>query len=194
MAVELFVEIGGRVLGPLTADQVRGLARTGKLKPDDRIRKGGEGAWSSAGKVPALFDTQPARPGSAVVPRETQRPAELVPVRTTPAQIVGAVYGGQPQEVRSAAPPPPPPRPSRTDVLAAAVEQPMAPPLTAAPPVQPATVFQQQAPAYYPPQPSPQAQAYYPPQSSPQSQAYPGYAYPQPSPSAVIMFPRRLLY
>ena len=68
MAVELFAEIDGKVYGPLTADQVRKLASSGRLKPDDRVRKGSDGAWARAGRIPGLFDDEPASASTSLAP------------------------------------------------------------------------------------------------------------------------------
>lgn len=180
MATELFAEMGGKVYGPLTADQIRKLATSGRLKPDDRIRKGPEGEWKRAGRVPGLFDTEPASAGTSLVPANIEPRAELVSVRTTPAQVVSAVYGHRAPEPHPAAPPPPPeflPAAPFAPAAAQFVAPPVAPapPRAVAPPVHAPAVFPQQPQAYYPPQPMPQAQP------------YPGYGYPQQQPPTVIV-------
>lgn len=168
MATELFAEMGGKVYGPLTVDQVRKLASSGRLKPDDRIRKGADGAWARAEKVPGLFDAVPASAGTSLVPTSSESRPQSVAVRPTPAQVVAAVYGDRAPEPQPTSPPPLPGRP-----LAPAAAEFAAPAAYPAAPQAP-TPFAQ-APAHYPPQPMPQAQPYAP------------YGYPQQQPPAVIV-------
>ncbi len=168
MATELFAEMGGKVYGPLTADQVRKLASSGRLKPEDRIRKGVDGPWARAGKVPGLFDAEPASAGTSLVPTGAESRPQSVAVRPTPAQVVAAVYGNHAAEPKPANPPPLPER-----RLAPTVPEFAAPGAYPAAPQAP-TPFAQ-APAHYPPQPMPQAQPYAP------------YGYPPQQPPAVIV-------
>lgn len=174
MATELFAEMGGKVYGPLTADQIRKLAQSGRLKPDDRIRKGPEGEWKRAGKVPGLFDAEPASAGTSLGPANIEQRAELVPVRPTPAQVVSAVYGHRAQEPHRVAPPPPPEFPPAAP-FAPVSAQFAASPAPVAPPIHAPPVFPQQPQPYYPPQPMPHAQP------------YPSYGYPQQQAPTVIV-------
>lgn len=51
---EWFVRIGEKTYGPHTADKLREAARSGKLTPDNSVRKGLDGKWVTASKVRGL--------------------------------------------------------------------------------------------------------------------------------------------
>jgi hypothetical protein len=71
MAVEWFAMLRGKVLGPFTPDQLRGLVREGKVTEETSVRKGREGDWVPAGRVQRLFET----PGA---PEREDGPAVLL--------------------------------------------------------------------------------------------------------------------
>jgi Zn-dependent protease with chaperone function len=56
MIAEWFCQVEGREFGPLTADQLRGFAREGRLRRDGFVRKGPSPDWVPATKVKGLFD------------------------------------------------------------------------------------------------------------------------------------------
>jgi hypothetical protein len=64
MAREWFFQDADQVLGPLMPADLRRLTQQGRITTDTPIRKGAEGKWVRAAKVPGLFDA--ATP--AVVP------------------------------------------------------------------------------------------------------------------------------
>src|SRR4051794_10881806 len=45
----------GQEYGPCSSDQLRELARIGRLQPDQRLRYGATGQWCYAGEVDGLF-------------------------------------------------------------------------------------------------------------------------------------------
>lgn len=51
---EWFVRIGEKTYGPHTAEKLREAARSGKLTPDNSVRKGLDGKWVTASKVRGL--------------------------------------------------------------------------------------------------------------------------------------------
>lgn len=64
---EWFVRRGKEVRGPFNSDQLRELARSGKIRRDDRVRQGRDGAWLDAASIRGLFVT--GSDGQAMVPR-----------------------------------------------------------------------------------------------------------------------------
>ena len=56
MATEWFVRRGEKTSGPFTSKQLKSLANSGRLKPEDLIRKGSEGKFSPITRVQGLFD------------------------------------------------------------------------------------------------------------------------------------------
>ncbi len=57
MAAEWFVNLAGRQHGPVSTPELKRLADEGRITPDTQIRKGAQGAWFRAVRVPGLFDT-----------------------------------------------------------------------------------------------------------------------------------------
>jgi hypothetical protein len=64
MAREWYFQDAGQVLGPLMPADLRRLAHQGRINADTLIRKGADGKWVRAAKVPGLLDTvtAPAAP------------------------------------------------------------------------------------------------------------------------------------
>ena len=54
MAARWFYQISGEELGPITTAELVELARSGKLSPDDKVKKN-DSKWVSASKVRGLF-------------------------------------------------------------------------------------------------------------------------------------------
>jgi hypothetical protein len=89
MAVEWFYKAFGEVTGPLSASELKDLARSGFITPDVEVRKGAEGTWVPASRVKGLFE-------EAAEPRPTLRPMQpgdygssekaAPPPRPTPAR------------------------------------------------------------------------------------------------------------
>ncbi|MGM0490555.1 MAG: DUF4339 domain-containing protein [Planctomycetota bacterium] len=73
-----FVRKSKKTFGPFTAQQLRQLAKSGKIAADTAVRCGEDGNWTRAQKVKGLFpptqrnaDTCPAPLPSAAAPPET---------------------------------------------------------------------------------------------------------------------------
>ena len=82
MSQEWYCQIMGSEIGPLTSSQLREMAQSGRLTPDDLIRKGDSNRWTTASHVKGLFTTpaaptpsppqnQPAAPPAAPRPAAT---------------------------------------------------------------------------------------------------------------------------
>lgn len=86
---EWFCNIAGREIGPLTASQLRAMARSGQLRPDDPIRQAPEGKWLPASCAKGLFpdsadsparDTPSVPAGTPVSPMTPAAPAFVHPI------------------------------------------------------------------------------------------------------------------
>ena len=66
MIPEWYCQVEGHEHGPLTAEQLRGLAREGRLRGDGFVRKGLNHDWVLATKVKGLFDSDPGSRSFAV--------------------------------------------------------------------------------------------------------------------------------
>ncbi|MCS6850854.1 MAG: DUF4339 domain-containing protein [Gemmataceae bacterium] len=132
MAGNWFVQSHGRQMGPLTAAQLRQLARSGKLRPTDMVRRDGQAKWVAVTAVPGLLEAAsgvPAATPAAGTPSSpaVHRPSRpwLVPVAVGAAVLVVAAIGfwtvgkwlrGKRVEVVAAAPGAVlPPTPGRSD-------------------------------------------------------------------------------
>lgn len=69
MPADWYCQIAGKRIGPLSARQMRALARQGKLMREHRVRRGTRGRWVLAGSVKGLF------PGEESPPRALPRGA-----------------------------------------------------------------------------------------------------------------------
>jgi len=68
MSTQWYSDVGGSVIGPLTASQLREMARRGQLTPDALVRQGQTGKWVKAGRVKGLFADGPPRPSAQSPP------------------------------------------------------------------------------------------------------------------------------
>ena len=93
MTQNLFLATDGEPLGPFTPAQVKALAGSGRLRPEDLVRLEGQTNWVKASAVKGLFPA-PSAASSAVVGTATA-PAVVVPA-TPPA---GSVASGKPPGV-----------------------------------------------------------------------------------------------
>ena len=59
MATEWFVRRGEKTSGPFNSKQLKSLAKSGRLKPEDLIRKGSEGKFFPITRVQGLFEAPP---------------------------------------------------------------------------------------------------------------------------------------
>jgi hypothetical protein len=82
-AADWFVRRGHEVRGPLGADQLRELARRGRIRADDLVRHGGDQRWLNAASIPGLLQPPAAR--SAAPPANQATPNGNMAARRTPA-------------------------------------------------------------------------------------------------------------
>lgn len=87
MAEQWQVRRGESVHGPFTAAQLRELARRGKLRADDLVRKAEREEWTRAARLEGLFPGKPAAPADL----EEDAAAEDVFAALAAASAAGAV-------------------------------------------------------------------------------------------------------
>jgi len=68
MANQWYAKVMGEEIGPMTGGQLKQLAAKKHLSPEDLIRKGESGNWTSADRVKGLFDVKIVRPKEIVRP------------------------------------------------------------------------------------------------------------------------------
>jgi hypothetical protein len=102
MARDWYYAQGGRQRGPVTEQQVRQLAASGQLQPDDLVWYDGLGDWIAAAAVPGLIPGQRPSPSPSSAPNA----AMSSPTTAIPASPVEARFNDQLS--RAAASPPPP--------------------------------------------------------------------------------------
>jgi len=73
----------GSEVGPLISSQLREMAQSGRLTPDDLIRKGDSNRWTAASHVKGLFTTPAAPPTSPPQNQPTAAPAAPRPAAPT---------------------------------------------------------------------------------------------------------------
>jgi GYF domain 2 len=71
MSTEWYYAKDNQQLGPIPASQLKQLATSGQLSPDDLVWKEGMAEWSPAGRVKGLFDA----PAAAAAPMAAATPA-----------------------------------------------------------------------------------------------------------------------
>jgi hypothetical protein len=59
MSQQWYCQVMGSTVGPLTSSQLREMAQSGRLAPDDPIRKADSTRWAAASHVKGLFDPAP---------------------------------------------------------------------------------------------------------------------------------------
>ena len=64
MAIQWYVQHGGKQYGPMTSANLKKLAVDGKISPTTSVRSGAEGAWVPASRVQGLFASSPAPPAA----------------------------------------------------------------------------------------------------------------------------------
>jgi hypothetical protein len=84
MAVEWFVQHGGKLYGPLTGVALKKLASEGKISAATSVRKGTDGAWVPASRVQGLFAAAPAAAPSPAPPSAPPVEPPAPPPRAKP--------------------------------------------------------------------------------------------------------------
>lgn len=79
MAQEWYYLLDGEQRGPVSAAELKHLAAEGKLRPDDKVRKGGMDRWVAASQINGLFPPTAAGAGSGVRPRSVAAKAPAAP-------------------------------------------------------------------------------------------------------------------
>lgn len=99
MAQQFFIRRGNQEQGPLTPDQIKQMAATGKLVASDLVRTSEKPEWRQAGTVKGLF--QPASPSSPIPPPPPPRspqsspaPNTIPPPTSSAANVASAVQSG----------------------------------------------------------------------------------------------------
>lgn len=100
IATTFYIRRGENVRGPVTADQLKGFAREGRIKPTDLISRQESGPWQQAQAVKGLSFPVANQPPAAVRPSPTPAPIpapapqpqpQIVYVQAPPAQAVQIV-------------------------------------------------------------------------------------------------------
>lgn len=87
----------GQTKGPYTDGQLRALARSGQLLPDDLLSYSGAGKWIPAREVPNLFPgaaPSPPLPPPSAPPSEEASRSVLEPLLALPKPLLFAIFGG----------------------------------------------------------------------------------------------------
>jgi len=103
-----YVKIQGKRAGPMTAAQLKGLARRGQVGPTDLVRQEGGGPWVPAGRVKGLFPVTAASSGQSVNPTAAGQ-------SVSPAAAEPSVAPAAPAQDPAASAPQAPPVQASTD-------------------------------------------------------------------------------
>jgi hypothetical protein len=68
MAKKWHVSRGDKKVGPVSDNQLKGFAESGKLRPEDLVWKEGMDEWKPASKIKGLFQPSPAQPTDLPLP------------------------------------------------------------------------------------------------------------------------------
>ena len=76
MADDWYCRLKGKESGPWSSAQLKALAAQERLKPEDSIRLGANGAWLPAGRIKGLFPSpEPASPQGGGPPKPSAVPS-----------------------------------------------------------------------------------------------------------------------
>ena len=113
MATDWHYNSNGREAGPVSAKQLKQLAASGALRPDDLVRKEGMSGWTHAKSVKGLFTTTVAASSDEPPPLPPRRSPPAVPEQRLPpsfppslgskpaVESVGEIQVASPQPVES---------------------------------------------------------------------------------------------
>jgi len=83
MALKFYIQVKGKVSGPLSGSELMSLAQLGKLLPTDMVRQDGSDKWVQANRIRNLdFGTPKEEPEEEEIEEEI---LEVEPVRPNPA-------------------------------------------------------------------------------------------------------------
>ena len=85
MALKFYIQVKGKVSGPLSGSELMSLAQLGKLLPTDMVRQDGSDKWVQANRIRNLdFGTPKEEPEEEI----EEEILEVEPVRPNPAPVV----------------------------------------------------------------------------------------------------------
>lgn len=113
MATDWYCKIADREVGPFSSKQLKKMAATGDIRPDDPIRQGSTGPWIAAYRVKGLFAAPPPAAGGLPPDTHGSKSGEPTPLRAVP--LAAAVPPAPPAPPA----PPSPVAPAAPDVFAA---------------------------------------------------------------------------
>jgi hypothetical protein len=91
VADEFFFTKDGKQYGPVSAVQLKQLADSGRLKPTDKVKKGGMANWVNASAVKGLFEVAAAPPPIPSAVPAPPPPAPVHPPATPVEEITEAI-------------------------------------------------------------------------------------------------------
>lgn len=103
MALKFYIQVKGKVSGPLIGSELMSLAQLGKLLPTDMVRQDGSDKWVQANRIRNLeFGTPQDEPVE-----EIEEILEIEPIRQTTAQRANNQPAQQHFLINDDLPPPP---------------------------------------------------------------------------------------
>lgn len=103
MALKFYIQVKGKVSGPLSGSELMSLAQLGKLLPTDMVRQDGSDKWVQANRIRNLeFGTPQDEPEE-----EIEEILEVEPLRPNPAPVVNKPATQQHFLINDDLPPPP---------------------------------------------------------------------------------------
>ena len=103
MALKFYIQVKGKVSGPLSGTELMSLAQSGELLPTDMVRQDGSDKWVQANRIRNLdFGTPQDAPEE-----EIEEILEVEPVRPNPAPVVNKPSNQQHFLINDDLPPPP---------------------------------------------------------------------------------------
>ena len=85
MAIKFYIQVKGKVSGPLSGSELMSLAQLGKLLPTDMVRQDGSDKWVQANRIRNLDFGKPQDEPEEEIEEEI---LEVEPLRSNPAPIV----------------------------------------------------------------------------------------------------------
>lgn len=95
-----FVKHRGKEQGPFSPKQLKHLAESGKITPENEVRMGNDGDWMAAAKIKGLFGSSSKQTDSAYSPRVTKPTSSPAP----PVQAIAIVPAPAPTQIQDRSP------------------------------------------------------------------------------------------
>ncbi len=96
VASQWLYQRAGQQFGPVSTEQLQGLAQSGQLQPTDMVWTEGMGNWMEAGKAGGIFDTAPPQPIPQQPIPQQPIPQQPIPQQPIPQQPAPPQPFGQP--------------------------------------------------------------------------------------------------